>query len=86
VTGLVRQPVREALAGPALHGALRTFSIVDAKSDAIVVSEIKFSKVAVEMFFAAMLINPAHAAFEKREVALQRIGMNGIFFRRSLDR
>lgn len=62
--------------------------IVISKFDAVVISEIKFGKVAVQMGFAAMLINTLHAAFENREITFNRVGMDEapcVFFLSMID-
>lgn len=61
-----RPPIREALADDAFHRAKGARLIVDAKCNTIAVSEIKFSEIAMQVFFGAMLINALHAAFENR--------------------
>src|SRR4051794_27910184 len=63
-SGLVRLTVRQALAGGVLDGARRPFPIVASKCNAVVVAEIVFGKVAMQMLFVAVLINAFHAAFE----------------------
>lgn len=62
--GLVRLLVRETLAGRALDRKRRTFPVLDAKSGAMIVSEIVFRQITVKVFFIAMLIDALHASFE----------------------
>jgi hypothetical protein len=49
VLGLVRPPIREALAFCALYGARRTFSIGYAKFGANAVAKIELDQIAVQM-------------------------------------
>jgi hypothetical protein len=72
--GLVRLPVREALTGCILYGKHRTVAVVVTKLDAVIVTEIVFGEISMQMFLAAMLINATHAPLEDREVALNGIG------------
>ena len=48
------------------HGALL---IIVTKRNAVIVPEIKFREIAVQMLLAAMLVHALHAALEDREVA-----------------
>lgn len=44
----------------------------------MVMAEVKFRDVAMQMFFSAVLINCAHALFEDREIAFDRVGRSNI--------
>ena len=70
-TGLVRLPVREALACRILHGNRRTVAIVETEFDTMIVAEIKLSQVPVQMLLFAVLVIAAHTAFKNREVAFR---------------
>jgi hypothetical protein len=69
--------VREALAHDSFRRALGAFHVVHAKPNAIVIPEIEFGQVAVQVFFLAVLVDAFHAALENREVAFGGIGVNG---------
>jgi hypothetical protein len=56
-SGLVRLMIGQPFAFAALDRFNRPLSIADL---AIVVAEIEFCQIAVQMLFAAMLVNPAH--------------------------
>jgi hypothetical protein len=72
----VSRPVRETLAFNALHSKRRTFPIVHTEGNAVIVAEIKFREIAMQMLLIAMLIDAAHTALEDREVAFGRVGMH----------
>ena len=76
MTGLVRPAVGEALAHDALEAFRGAFTSLIAKRNAVVVAEIKLGQIAVQCFFAAMLIDALHAALEDREVAFNRVGVD----------
>jgi hypothetical protein len=68
--------VREALALRASERSRRTFSVVNVQCNSMIVAEIEFGKIAMQMAFVAMLINAFHAAFEDAVEALKRVGVN----------
>ena len=78
-TGLIRLPPHEALAFRAFDRRKRAVDIATAEPDAVIVAEIKFGKVAVQMLFGAMLIDALHAAFEDRKRAFDSIGVDHIY-------
>src|SRR2546426_7285356 len=49
--------------------------IIDAQRRAIAVPKIKFGQITMQMFFATMLIDPAHTALENGKEPLGSIGM-----------
>ncbi len=51
------------------EAALRTFPILYVQSDAVVLTEVEFRHVAVQILLFAMLVHAAYAALENREVA-----------------
>lgn len=59
-----RLTIRQTLIGRVLNRKRRPFPIVATKRSAVVIAEIIFGKVAMQMFFIAVLINSAHAALE----------------------
>ena len=68
--------IREALALCARNGARRTIHVIKAKLDAVIVPEIVFREIAVQVFLSTVLIDALHAAFEDRIVAFDRIRVN----------
>ena len=56
-----------------LVGAL---GIVDANRNAVVIAEIKFRKIAMQMLFLAMLVHAVHAALEDREHVFDGVGVD----------
>lgn len=42
----------------------------------MIIPEIELRQIAMEMFFAAMLIRPPHPALEHAEIVFDRVGMN----------
>src|SRR5947199_133212 len=46
----------------------------------MIVAKIILGKVTMQMLFAAMLIDAAHAALENREIAFRRIGVDFLSF------
>ena len=68
--GLVRPPIRETLALRTFDCKRRTVAIVEAECGSVIVTKIVFSKIPMQMFLAAVLINAAHATFENRKVIL----------------
>jgi len=53
-----------------------TLTILAAKLGPIVIAKIKFGKVAVKVFFRAMLVNALHAKLEDAEIAFNRVRMD----------
>jgi hypothetical protein len=60
-------PVRETLALDTLHGKHGTFPIIVAESNAVIVAEIKFRQIAVQVLLCTMLVH------EDREIAFRGI-------------
>ena len=80
--------IGQAFSDDAFQGAFRAPFIVDAQRTAGIIPEIELGKIAVKMFFLAMLINALHAPFENTEIALGGIGVNvasDVFARRMVD-
>ena len=69
-SGLVRPPIRETLALRTFNCKRRTVAIVEAECGSVVVAKIVVSKIPMQMFLAAMLIDTAHASFKNRKVIL----------------
>jgi hypothetical protein len=52
---LVRPSIGQALADDASRQSLGTLWVIDAKSRAVVIAEVKFRQIAMQMLLAAML-------------------------------
>lgn len=76
--GLVRLPICEALAFHAPDRGEGAVNITIAKPDAVIVAEIKFGQITMQVLFFTVLIDAFHAALEDRERALNRVGMNDV--------
>ena len=70
-SAFVSPPVREAPASGVLHGKRRTVSIVITKRNAVIVAEIVFRQIPMQVLFLAMLVHAPHAALEDREIAFR---------------
>ena len=75
VRGFVSRTIRETLALYTQESLRRTFSIGHAKLGAIVVTEIKFRQIALQMGFADVVIDAIDATLENREVTFDRIAV-----------
>jgi hypothetical protein len=73
--GLVSPPIGEPLAFHAFEGG-GARGVVNANGDALIVAELKFREIAVQVLLGAMLIDALHAAPEDAESALDRVGMD----------
>ncbi len=54
-------PVFEALANDAFHRTRGALTVIYAQLGTVAIAEIKFREIAVQMLFAAMLVNAVHA-------------------------
>jgi hypothetical protein len=68
--------IGEPLAFHALQKTLCAVLIVYAKRDAVVIAEVEFSKVAVQVIVSAVLIDALHAALEDRKETFDGIGVD----------
>jgi hypothetical protein len=68
-SGLVSISIRETLAARLRHGNGRTIRIVETEFDPMIVAKVILGKITMQMFFAAVLINTAHAALEIEKCA-----------------
>jgi len=68
---LTSRSIGEAFSNDTFDRALGAPYIIYPEPDAIAIAEIEFGKVAVQVLFAAMLIDAFHATLENRIVALQ---------------
>src|SRR5204863_6937706 len=60
----VRPSIRQALDNNALSEFVRALRIVHAKRNAVVMAEIEFRQITVQMLFSAVLVGAAHATLE----------------------
>ena len=65
----IRLPVGKSFSDDPLHGARTPFYVVNPELDPVIVPEIEFSEVTVQVPFAAMLVSTAHPSFEHGEEA-----------------
>jgi hypothetical protein len=68
--------ISEPLADDAHKGALGALNVIYAKANAIAIPKIELGKIAMQMAFAAMLVNAFHAAFEHAVEAFNGVGVN----------
>ena len=59
----------------ALFAAMRRSTSLMPSSTAVIVAEVKFREVAVQMLLFAMLVHAAHPALEDREIAFNRCSL-----------
>ena len=57
--------------------SVRTITVVAAKGFAIVIPKLEFGQIAMQIGFAAMLINTLHAALEDAEIAFDCVAVDG---------
>jgi hypothetical protein len=62
---------RATLARCVLHGKRGTFPVIEAETNAVIVAEVVFRQIAVQMLLGAVLIDAAHPALEDREIAFR---------------
>ena len=67
--------IGQPLPDDAAKGFVGPLRVVDAIGDALVVPEVELGKVAVQMLFAAMLIDALHPALEDAEKAFDGVGV-----------
>src|SRR6266702_1034881 len=75
---LTRRGIGQALATGALESATGPLHVIYAQANAIAIAEIEFCEIAVQMLFAAMLVDADHATLEDGEVAFNGVGVNGV--------
>src|ERR1700685_519533 len=73
MSGIDLAAICQALSDDALERVRGTLRIFDAKPRTIVVAEIKLRDVAMQVLFAAMLVDALHAALEDAVVAFERV-------------
>ena len=69
----VRPSIGQTLANDALSQLVGALSVIHAKRNAVVMTEIELRQIAMQMLLGAMLIGAEHAAFENREVAFDGV-------------
>ena len=67
--------IRQTLAGRAFDRDGLALHVVDAKLGARVLAEIELGQIAVQMLFAAVLINTDHAALKDAVISLDGVGI-----------
>ena len=50
--------------------------VIVPKRGTVIIAEVKFREITVQMLLATMLVDAAHPAFEDREAAFDRNGVN----------
>jgi hypothetical protein len=73
---LISRSIGETLSNDTFDCALGAFHVIYAEPNAIGIAEIEFAQVAVQMPFAAMLVDTLHAALEDRIVAFNCVGVD----------
>jgi hypothetical protein len=73
---LSKRAVRNALASDSLRPFGGAGSIIKAVGDPVVISELEFSQIAMQVLFAAMLVNALHAALEDAEIAFHGVAVD----------
>ena len=68
--------IGQPLADDAFEDLVGTLDVVDSERDSLIVAEVEFGEVTVQMFLAHVLINTVDAALEDREVPLRSIGVS----------
>src|SRR3954468_4438643 len=66
----------QPLANDAPDRTRSTLSVVDTKSNAVAVPEIKFAEITVQMVLGAMLIDALHAPLEDRKISFNGVSMS----------
>ena len=72
----VRPPICEAFAADAFKQRFRVGLIIESELGAMVIAEVEFSRVALKMLRAAMLIHAIHAALEDAEKSFNRVSVH----------
>ena len=68
--------IGEPLAFDAFDSGFGAVNVAVAEPNAMVVAEVKFREIAVQMLLVAVLINSLHAALEDRERAFDGVGVD----------
>ncbi len=63
-SGFVSSSIGQTLANDALGQILGSHKVIGAKRNAVVIAEIKFREIAMQVLFTAMLIHATHTALE----------------------
>lgn len=65
----------ESLTDNSLHRFGGAVHIAHANGDALVIAEIKFREIPLQMLWADMVANARHATLQDRKITLNRVGM-----------
>ena len=68
--------VGEALTADAFCNVGNSFRVTHSQGRPVIVPEIKFREIAMQVLLATMLVNALHSPFEDRKHAFNRIGVN----------
>jgi hypothetical protein len=74
-SGVISPPIGETLPDNPLERFSGALAILNPKRRALVVSEIEFGQIALQVLLADVVIRPRNAALKDREVAFDRIGV-----------
>lgn len=75
VTGFVSPPIRQALADDALEQLVGAGAIIDAKGLALVVAEVEFGEIALQVLRRHVVVRADDPALEDRKEVLNRVGV-----------
>src|SRR3546814_12385912 len=69
------QLIRQTLTDDTYHRNVGSLAIIHAVRDPVVIPELIFRQIAMQMLFTAMLIDALHAAFEDTEIAFDGVAV-----------
>lgn len=75
-SGAVSRSIGQPLALDALEDLVGALLVVDPKGDAVVVTEVEFRQIPMQVLFLAVLINAARPSLENREEAFGAVHMH----------
>src|SRR3546814_10499498 len=70
------QLIRQTLTDDTYHRNVGSLAIIHAVRDPVVIPELIFRQIAMQMLFTAMLIDALHAAFEDTEIAFDGVAVD----------
>jgi hypothetical protein len=76
VRGFVSPPICQSLSSDASHDFVGALCILDTKARAIVIAEIEFREIAVQMLFADVMVSSDHAALENGKIVFGAVDMD----------
>src|SRR2546422_25263 len=71
--------IGQSLSSNAHQSEIGTGNVIDAKLDAVAITEIEFCQIPMQVSLGAMLIDTLHAALEDRIIALDGVGGDEVF-------